>query len=141
MTAHKNHRLTNDEQVKILGLADKGVKLKDIVNDVGVKFNTAFAFLKRSGRLQPSYNPVGRVVNSEKVIKRLKSKIDLAEERLTNLKIGSNLTLLYMDGPVEVKLSGVVEKKYDDKLIMRNKQNRIEMITLADLLTMKVIDD
>lgn len=77
---------------------------------------------------------------SEERFRLLQYRLKKARAKMDNLNVGDSITLLYHEGKRMKQREGVVEVKYPDKLLIRNRHGRLEMITFADLLTMKVVE-
>jgi hypothetical protein len=67
-------------------------------------------------------------------------KTKRARQRLESIEPGKVITLSMFEGRRRKTISGTVETKLPDKLLIRNERGRIEMVTFADLLTMRVVE-
>jgi uncharacterized protein Veg len=61
-----------------------------------------------------------------------------ARKHIECIEPGQCITLQRGKGRQFEQIKGIVQTKYPGKLLIRNERGRPEMITLADLLTMRV---
>jgi len=80
-----------------------------------------------------------KIMCEDKKLISLAVNINRAKQQIEKLQKGSKITLTRYEGRKTQRVSGEVETKYPDKLLIKNRHGRIEMVTLADLLTMKVV--
>jgi hypothetical protein len=68
----------------------------------------------------------------------LAERTNLTRRRMELIEPGGKITLERGTGRELKRISGTVEVKYPDKLLLRNERDRLEMVTFADMLTMRV---
>jgi hypothetical protein len=69
---------------------------------------------------------------------KLAERTILTRRRMELISVGGRVTLERGEGRKLKRITGKVVTKYPDKLLLRNRKGRLEMVTFADMLTMRV---
>jgi len=133
----KKH-LSTEQKTEIIQLKDKLHTPLEISRITGLNVNTVKSFINNhSVKDQCIPRRKDYIVNMANTLNALGIKTIRAKERLDKAQLGATILLIYPDGRKMRQKGGVIIAKYPDKLVTRNKLGRVEMITLADLITMK----
>jgi len=133
MRPHTTHILTLAEKLCIDQLAATGMPITKISVEVGIKYSIIQNYLRKANGAVRSYS-----FCTEATYEKLAVKLNRADKIIKTVQLGGTIILQRGESRTLRQISGTVETKYPDKLIIRNRRGRVQMITLADLMDMRV---